>query len=340
MRYIGFMYIEGSSHSIAVQKGYSQDSLEYVYLQDIGKRLINDEQIPIIPDLIQMDSITHYVHEDGLELLKKFRSHSIAVLKGYSQDSLEYVYLQDIGKRLINDEQIPITPDLIQMDSITHYVHEDGLDLLKKFRSHSIAVLKGYSQDFLEYVYLQDIGKRLINDEQIPITPDLIQMDTITHYVHEDGLELLKKFRSHSIAVLKGYSQDSLEYVYLQDIGKRLINDEQIPITPDLIQMDSITHYVHEDGLELLKKFRRRSNKSKNNDSKPQKSNTTPMPSVLPNSAISAKDHIALSKLIQYQMSVTFSSQIDIPKHLKATILREIAVHYFSKSVVEEIYSE
>jgi len=57
-------------------------------------------------------------------------------------------------------------------------------------------VLKGYSQDFLEYVYLQDIGKRLINDEQIPITPDLIQMDSITHYVHEDGLELLKKFRS------------------------------------------------------------------------------------------------------------------------------------------------
>ena len=83
-----------------------------------------------------------------------------------------------------------------------------------------------------------------------------------------------------------------------------------------------------------------RSNKSKNNDSKPQKSNTTLVPSVLPNSAISAKDHIALSKLIQYLISVTFSSQIDIPKHLKATILREIAVRHFSKSVVEETYSE
>jgi len=83
-----------------------------------------------------------------------------------------------------------------------------------------------------------------------------------------------------------------------------------------------------------------RSNKSKNNDSKPQKSNNAPMPSVLPNSAISAKDHIALSKLIQYLISVTFISQIDIPKHLKATILIEIAVHYFSKSVVEETDSE
>ena len=83
-----------------------------------------------------------------------------------------------------------------------------------------------------------------------------------------------------------------------------------------------------------------RSNKSKNNDSKPQKSNNAPMPSVLPDSAISAKDHIALSKLIQYLISVTFISQIDIPKHLKATILREIAVHYFSKSVVEEADSE
>ncbi|KAK2702125.1 hypothetical protein QYM36_019255 [Artemia franciscana] len=83
-----------------------------------------------------------------------------------------------------------------------------------------------------------------------------------------------------------------------------------------------------------------RSNKSKNNDSKPQKSNNAPMPSVQPNSAISAKDHVALSKLIQYLISVTFISQIDIPKHLKATILREIALHYFSKSIVEETDSE
>ena len=64
------------------------------------------------------------------------------------------------------------------------------------------------------------------------------------------------------------------------------------------------------------------------------------MPSVLPNSAISAKDHIALSKLIQYLISVIFISRIDIPKHLKTAILKEIAVHYFSKSVAEQTDSE
>ncbi|KAK2718586.1 hypothetical protein QYM36_005801 [Artemia franciscana] len=62
----------------------------------------------------------------------------------------------------------------------------------------SIALVKRtrQSKDYLGYIRLQDIGRQLIQDEEIQITEDLIIKDALIHYVHEDGLELMKKFRT------------------------------------------------------------------------------------------------------------------------------------------------
>ena len=65
--------------------------------------------------------------------------------------------------------------------------------------------------------------------------------------------------------------------------------------------------------------------------------NFLPSPYVIPTATIFANVIRSSSKLIQYLISVTFIFQTGIPQHLTSTILKEKAVHYFSKSFFEGI---